>query len=293
MIKRTLAKIAVVALMATSLTGCFRGERVEIPTAFVGKVQTAAGFEKGKARNPSKFRLSHCGPTEACERLVILDVSDNQYTEDFLTYMPVDQLNMGYRITMTLAIDPEEQDGLFQNVPFREVSGSLGVIEQARVYKTYAQPILQTKIPAVVSQLSIGKVSSNLDAVNAVLLKEVGTIIKSETPFRLKHIGMVNPKYPDIITRAKELAKEREAALGQVKAKKELELAEMAAEKELEAERRAVQLMKAKTDSMIADAASDRYVELKRLEVLESLANSDNKAFIPVEMFDQLMIKGE
>ena len=284
-------KAAMTVVLATSLSGCFfSGDKVEIPTGHVGKIQTKDGFQ-ADVRSPSKFRLDAC--LRFCDRLVMLDVSDTRYTENFKTFMPLDDLEMGYSITMTLMVDPKKYDSIFGNIPFQELGDGRGFIAQDVVYGVYAQPQLQTVIPEILTAFTIGEVASERTKVNDYLKAQLNKELKA-TPFILKHVGLTNTKYPDIITRAKERAAERKEAQDQVLAQKTLDLLKIQTEKEVEAQRRVVELMKATTKAQIADKLlSEGYIQLQRLEVLEALAQSENKVFVPTDMLDGIAIQQE
>jgi len=94
MIKR-ISSLLTAATMAFALAGC--GERVEVPPANIGKVMTSKGYQEG-FQPTSKFRLDTCWAGTACDKLVLLDVSDRSKAETIEVFMPEDKLLMSVQI---------------------------------------------------------------------------------------------------------------------------------------------------------------------------------------------------
>ena len=78
------------------LAGC--GTPSEVPTSYVGKIQTPKGFQENIIQ-PSKFRLDKCWGY--CDKLVLLEASDQVFNQEFKTFMPKDKLNLKYGVSIT------------------------------------------------------------------------------------------------------------------------------------------------------------------------------------------------
>ena len=281
-------KVLAVCGVVLGLSGC-SGQEAEIPTGYVGKIQTQNGFSDD-VRNPSKFRLDAC--FKYCDRLVTLDVSDKNYQEVFKTLMPKDDLVLTYGITMTMAVDPKKYNFIFGNVPF-DLTQEGAVITQKDVYNRYAQPQLQTIIPSILTEFTIGEVASEREKVNAYIKQRLNKELSS-TPFILKHVGLKQVILPSIITEAKERAATRREEEEQVKAERTLELLKIETEKEVETSRREVELMKAKVKADIAKKLmTPAYETLLKYETLQMMATSSNKVIVPVAMLDGLAVQQE
>lgn len=285
--KKLLSLLAISA--SVLLTGC-SGESVEIPSGNVGKIQTKDGFQKG-IRKASKFRLEKC--YKFCDRLVTLDVSDSQYALKFSTFMPKDELTMGYSVDMMLGVKADKYDMVFTNVPFKARSERFGAITQADVYLRYAKPVLNTSIPAIVSNFTIGQVASERTKVNNYLKAKMNEQLK-DTPFIVKHVGLVNVEYPAIITKAKERAAERKEQEDIIKQQRELDLLQIETDLMVDQKRREVEIQKAKTKALIAkQLMTPQYETLLKYETLQAMAQSSNKVIVPTEMLDGIAVQGQ
>lgn len=271
------------------LAGC-SGESVEIPSGNVGKIQTKDGFQKG-IRKASKFRLEKC--YKFCDRLVTLDVSDGQYGLAFSTYIPKDELTMGYSVEMMLGVKASKYEMVFTNVPFVADSDRLGTIKQSDVYKRYARPVLNTEIPAIISNFSIGQIASERSKVNSYLKAKMNEKL-ADTPFIVKHVGLVKVDYPEIITKAKERAAERKEQEDIIKQQRELDLLQIETDLMVDQKRREVEIQKAKTKALIArQLMTPQYETLLKYETLKAMAESSNKVIVPTEMLDGIAVQGE
>lgn len=281
-------KILSVLGLVSLLAGC--GRPVEIPPAYVGKIQTENGMTDS-VRNPSKFRLDKCWAY--CDKLLTLDVSDQRYQENFKTFMPKDDLELTYAVTMTMAIDPKKYDFIFDNVPATQLDDQLAVIKQESVYKRYAESKVETILPEIVSEFKISEIASDRGKVNQFIKARLNKELSS-TPFVLKHVGLTQVDYPVIITKAKENAAERREQEQQILAQRKLDLMKIQTSKEVEKQRREVELMKAKTKSLIAkEMMTKEYETLLKYETLDAMAKSSNKVIVPTEMLDGLAVQNQ
>ena len=279
-------KFLVLAAAAFALSGC--GQPVEVPTSYVGKIQTTKGFQE-QTLQPSKFRLDKCW--SYCDKLVLLEASDQVFSQEFKTFMPKDKLNLTYGLSMTLAIDPNKYNGIFSIIPARSVEDQLAIIELRSVYDRTASTRINTMMPQILTNFSISEVASNREKVNAYILSELQKQL-SNTPFLVKAAGLTTVEYPAIITEAQENAAKRKEREDQVLAQRNLDLLQIQTNKEVETQRRELELLKAATTAMIAEKMfSPSYLKLRNLEVLEKLAASNNKVFVPVEMLDSLAVQ--
>lgn len=268
------------------LAGC--GTPSEVPTSYVGKIQTPKGFQK-EVLQPSKFRLDQCWGY--CDKLVLLEASDQVFTREFKTFMPKDKLNLTYGVSMTLAIDPNSYDQIFSIIPAEDRNDQLAVIKLADVYARTASTKIDTLMPQILTKFTIAEVASNREKVNQFVQQELSKQLE-KTPFIVKVAGLTKVDYPDIITQAQENAAKRKENEAQVLAQRNLDLLQIQTDKEVETQRRELELMKASTTAMVADKMfSTNYKTMRELEVMEKLANSPNKVFIPSTMLNSLALQ--
>ena len=264
--KKTILLI-VGAVLAALLALVLAGERVEIPPAHVGKIMTKDGYQEALIPT-SKFRLSPCWAY--CDRLVMLDVADKAYQENLSIFIPEDKLNLDVSVRATLSINPKKTAELFNTISPTDGRGSTSIIANEQVYRTYASQIIQAEVREYLSQYSISQIASSNEKINADLGLRLSKAIEARTPFSVRHVGITNLKYPDIITKAQEAAAERREAIQQEEAQTQVSAARL--ERELREARlqRAIEKEKAETEALaqatLAASVDSRVLELRKLE---------------------------
>ena len=255
------------AVVAALLALVLAGERVEIPPAHVGKIMTKDGYQEALIPT-SKFRLSPCWAY--CDRLVMLDVADKAYQENLSIFIPEDKLNLDVSVRATLSINPKKTAELFNTISPTDGRGSTSIIANEQVYRTYASQIIQAEVREYLSQYSISQIASSNEKINADLGLRLSKAIEARTPFSVRHVGITNLKYPDIITKAQEAAAERREAIQQEEAQTQVSAARL--ERELREARlqRAIEKEKAETEALaqatLAASVDSRVLELRKLE---------------------------
>lgn len=258
----------VLATAAAALTLSACGQKVEIPPAHVGMIMTKDGYQDNIIPT-SKFRLEQC--FTYCDRLVVLDVADKAYQEELNIFIPEDQLNLGVTVKATLSIDQKKTKELFKTISPKEVSDQLSVIENQKIYQTYASQIIQKEVREHLSKYSISQIASSNEKINSELAAKLAQVISERTPFQVRFVGLTGLKYPDIITKAQEGAAERREAIQQEEAQaKVTEVKLEAALKEARLQR-AIEKEKAETEAqaqkVLAEAVDGRAMKLRELEI--------------------------
>ncbi|WP_444920330.1 SPFH domain-containing protein [Microbulbifer sp. CnH-101-G] len=270
--------VSVLGLMASLLLVSACGERVEVPPAHVGKVLTESGY-KPEVVPPSKFRLDMC--MFYCDRLVTMTIADFGHLEKFKVFMPKDQLNMSFDIRMTGAISNDAIDSVFDRIPPENNNISVN-----RVYGTYAQPVIRDVVRRVVAKYSINEIASSRESLSHELFSEVSKALKG-TPIEVKRLGLADIQFPKVITQAKERAAERRELIEQEKAQFQIQKIQMERDLEREKMNRAIAREKAigqkEVNDLLAKSVTDKYLAYRTLEVLDKMAESNNKVFLPVE----------
>ncbi|WP_445356527.1 SPFH domain-containing protein [Microbulbifer sp. ANSA002] len=268
--------VAGLAASLFMLSAC--GERVEVPPAHVGKVLTESGY-KPEVVPPSKFRLDMC--MFYCDKLVTMTIADFGHLEKFKVFMPKDQLNMSFDVRMTGAISREAIDSVFDRIPPDNDNISVN-----RVYGTYAQPVIRDVVRRVVAKYSINEIASSRESLSHELFNEVSKALKG-TPIKIKRLGLADIQFPKVITQAKERAAERRELIEQEKAQFQIQKIQMERDLEREKMNRAIAREKAigqkEVNDLLAKSVTDKYLAYRTLEVLDKMAESNNKVFLPVE----------
>lgn len=278
--------MAAVVAMSVALVGC--GERVEVPAAHIAKIMTKDGYKDGVITT-SKFRLDPC--LAYCDKLVLLDVSDNSASEKMELFMPKSKLNMTFDLRVTMMVKPSSYEELFNKVPPTQANG-IDFISIKRAYDTYAQQVIRSESREFLSQYSIDEIASSREAVNSQLAERLSKAISERTPFQVKYVGLADIKYPDIIVKAQENAAERREQIQQEEA--QLEISKVQLERQLQEQQlqRKVDVEKALAESevnkILASSITPAYLQYRSLNVLDKMAESQNKVFVPAAMLDSM-----
>lgn len=271
-----ISAILVAILAVLALSAC--ADRVEVPPAHVGKILTKNGY-KPETVPPSKFRLDMC--LYYCDKLVTLAIADFGHKEQFKLFMPKDQLNMSFDVRMTGAINGDMINNIFDRIP--PTNNNVSV---SHVYNTYAQPVIRDVVRRVVAEYSINEIASSREALSQELFSEVAKALEG-TPIVVKRLGLADVQFPKVITEAKERAAERRELIEQEKAQFEIQKIQMERDLEREKMNRAIAREKAmgqkEVNDLLAKSVTDKYLAYRTLEVLDRMAESDNKVFVPVE----------
>ncbi|NTS77213.1 Band 7 protein [Catenovulum sp. SM1970] len=276
-IKNTL--LILMAILVLTFGGCsIIGKKVQVPPAHVGKILTKDGY-KLETVKPSKFRLDPC--IAYCDALVLLEVSDKPMRESFQLFMPKDQLNMSFDVRMTMSVVKEQIDSIYDRIPPNQ-----DLIPFETVYVTYAQPVIRDVVRQIISRYSINEVASSRESISQELFQAVSKALDG-TALSIKRFGLADVQFPTVITNAKENAAKRREEIEQERA--QLEKQKIILERELEQAKmmRAIEREKAEgtreVNEILAKSVNDKYLAYRGLEVLEKMAQSDNKVFVPVE----------
>lgn len=260
-------KFVLLAFLAIGLTAC--GKRVEVPPAHVGKIITKDGYREGVI-GTSKFRMEMC--FAYCDKLVLLDVSDQAYTENMEIFIPEDKLKLRVAVRVNLTVDRKGAESLFDSLPPQSEGESdrISSIGRDVAYKTYAQQIILTETREYLSQHSIAEIASSLEKLNADLRVRLSKALGDRTPFSVRYVGITDIKYPDIITEAQENAAKRREEIQQEEAR--LEVSQVQLQRELQEAQlqRQIDVEKAhadaESDRVRASAITPAVIRLRELE---------------------------
>lgn len=272
------SSMAIIGMMS----GC--GHPVEVPPAYVGKLSTPAGLEQ---RNipPSKFRLN--GLCITCDNLILVEVSDMPMKEPLEVYMPRDELMLAVDIRGIVTVSPSEEnvEMIFSRVPAQATQDSrVLLIPGEKIYKTYAQNIIRETCRSVLTQYTIAEIMENREKVSQELFKTVHKALES-SPIAPLRIGLANVVPPEVIVKAREAAKEREIAVQQAEADKQVKLKEAEAALEVAKKQQQVDLKEAETQVMVnqklAEGVNEAFIRQRWLRIMEKIAsNTDGRVII-------------
>ena len=266
---KILKAVVVISVLAVSLAGC--APQVQVPPAYVGKILTKDGY-KPETVTPSKFRLEYC--MVYCDQLILLQASDQSKTEPFQIFLPKDQLNMKLDVRMTLSVNKDMIEFIYDKVPAK---GSV---------ISFDDIVVRDGIRQVGTKYTINEIASSREQVSAELNAAVGRAL-SDKPIILQNLGLADVQFPPVITQAKEKAAERREQIEREKAQLELQRVTMERDLEQAKMQRAIDREKAEAtkevNEILSKSVTDKYLAYRSLEVLEKLAVSENKVFVPME----------
>lgn len=276
----------VVSALAFSLAAC--GSKVEVPAAHVAKIMTKDGY-KADTIGTSKFRLDWCWAY--CDKLVLLDASDQAVSEKMELFMPEDKLNMTFDLRLTMIINPNKYEELFARIPPVDQNG-VDVISWNKAYVTYAQQIVRAEAREFLSDFTIAEIASSRETINTQLSQRLTKSINEKTPFQVRYVGLADIQYPKIIVEAQENAAERREKVQQEEA--QLQISKVQLERQLQEQQlqRKVDVERALAEAEVARIQSQsltpQYMKYRELQILEKLATSENKVFVPSAMLDSI-----
>lgn len=276
--------VIILAAAAVFLAAC--GQKVEVPAGAVAKVMTKDGY-KADTIGTSKFRLEWCWAY--CDKLVVLDASDQAVSETMELFMPQDKLNMSFDLRLTMVVNPDKYEELFGRIPpTYDEQRDIDTISWKRAYLTYAQQIIRAEAREFLSQYTISEIASSRESINAQLSARLIESINKRTPFQVRYAGLADIQYPKIIVEAQENAAQRREMIQQEEA--QLEISKVSLERTLQEARlqRAIDVEKAEAEAQVAriqaKSMTAEYQRYRELNIMERMAGSDNKVFAPLEM---------
>jgi regulator of protease activity HflC (stomatin/prohibitin superfamily) len=279
-------KIGAALALVMSLSGCFWGEKVEVPPASTGMILGKNGYE-GDLIPTSRFRLDWCMIN--CDKLVVIEAGDIGMKEQMSVLMPKDNLDLGVDVRFTLALSEDRNQilSVFDRVvPTRLESGNYGASLQ-QIYTTYGQPVVRNVVRTTLSEYSIAEIASNQGAVSEVLRQNVSEALE-KTPLEIKQFGLANIVFPEIITEAREAAQSRKIDVERADADAQVKIREAQARLEVTRAEREADLLAARTiaeqNLILADGVTPEVLRYMELEVLKEMAKNGNTIFFPVDM---------
>jgi len=287
---RYLKFLLILPLLAL-LAAC--GERVEVPPAFVGKVLTKNGY-KPDTIPPSKFRLDMCA--FYCDKLYVVEVSDNGLEENFTLFMPKDQLNMSFDIRGTFAIksDNASINKIFDKIVPQGAGGGdnySGVVTFEQVYSVYGRPVLREVVRSVIAEFDINAIASSREVANAKV-QEAIEVALADTPIQVLRVGLADVQFPPVITKAKENAAERRIDIEKAEAQKQIDMVNLQADLERARMERNIRREKAETvaeeNKIVTESVTADYLAYRQLEVISELATNKNTVFVPFGALDNI-----
>lgn len=285
-------KIKLIAVLSVLfvLVGC--GSRVEVPPANVGKILTKNGYAP-ETVPPSKFRLPACWAY--CDRLVLLEASDNSLREMLTVFMPKDKLNITVDIRGTFSIptQPKTIDSIYDRVVAAPSEDSdVSIITASSVYTTYGQQAVRGVVRSEITKYTISEVMAQREVIGQNIHAAIAAKLKeTNTPISISRFELANVQPPAVIVAAQESAKEREIDIQKAEAEAQIELVKAERALEIAKKDRLVEREKAlaiaEQNEIAAKSITPQLLAYRKLETAEriytALAKSSNVVIVPAD----------
>lgn len=267
----TIILVAFVLLM----TAC---SPVTVPPAHKGKFLTPSGYQPEilpSGKYWEGFR----------ETLVLIETNTDTYKESVVVVLK-DKLSIQVDIRFQGRINGNDQvvNAMFNDI----VAGSDNLVGFEEVYKVYGQMQVRNKTREVVSQYNVDEVHKNYARLSVEIAKSLEKALQA-TPLQISNVALGNIAYPKVVNDAINAAEERRLAIAKEEAQAEIEMTKKRNEQRLAEADYQVKMTRARTvrdeNKTLAEGITPELLELKRLEVSQTLAEKADKGtvYVPVD----------
>lgn len=266
-------KYIISLLLILSITGC---SFEIVPPASKGKVLTTSGYAPDILQ-PGKYTMW------GRDKLIILQTNTNTYKET---------VNVVLKDKLTLFVDVRFRGRIagndkVMNTMFNDIAaGDDDTVAFNEVYGIYGRMAIRNKTREIISQYSVEDVHKNYSR----LSKEIGSSLVEAlkgTPLEISDVALGSIKYPEVVTKAINAAKERDLAIKKEEAQAKIMLVKKKNERALaEADYQIkITIAKAIRDSnkIIGSNITTQLLDLKRIEAIKLMAKNERAVFMPVE----------
>lgn len=266
-------KFLILAVIAMSVSAC---SFEVVPPASKGKILTTSGYSPD-VLEPGKYTLW------GRDQLVTLQTNTSTYTERVKVVLS-DKLTLDVDVRFRGRIAGNQK---IINAMFNDITpGDDGVVSFHEVYSVYGKMAVRNKTREIISQYSVEDVHKNYGR----LSKEISSVLVealANTPLEISDVALGDIAYPQVVTDAVNMAKERELAIKKEQAQAEIDLTKKKNERLLAEADYQVEVTRAKAirdkNKIIGQGVTPELIELRRLEVMEKMATGGNTVFMPVE----------
>lgn len=247
-----------------------------VPPTAKGKILTTAGYDPD-ILVPGKYTLW------GRDSLILLHTNTNTYKE-VVNVVLSDKLTLGVEVRFRGRINASDKiiNSMFTDI----VPGADNGVSFDEVYRVYGQMAVRNKTREIISKYNVEDVHKNYSRIS----NEIGTVLYDtlkSTPIQISDVALGNIKYPDVVTNAVEAAKERELAIKKEEAQAQINLTKKKNERLLAEADYQIEITRAKAirdkNKIIGQGVTKELIELRRLEVLEAMAENKSAVFMPVE----------
>jgi len=247
-----------------------------VPPTAKGKILTTSGYSPD-VLEPGKYTLW------GRDELILLQTNTATYQENVKVILQ-DKLTItaDVRFRGRIAGTDAVINSMFNDI----TPGDDEMVAFNEVYAIYGRMAVRNKTREILSKYNVEDVHKNYARLSGEITQALAKALK-DTPLEISDIALGNIAYPKVVTDAITNAKERKMAIEKEQAQAEIELTKKKNERLLAEANYQIEITKAKAirdkNKIIGEGVTPELIELRRLEVLEEMAQNKSAVFMPVE----------
>ena len=256
-----------------------------VPPAAKGKILSASGYS-ADVKETGKYWLF------GFKNMVILDTSTQMISENINVKMS-DNLDLPFQLHFRTRIHGDDKviNAMFNDITHENYHVSLG-----RVYQVYGRNVVTNAARTVMSKYKVADVAVNFEKINNDIHIEIKKRMVG-SPLEVSDVTLANVKYPDVITRAIESQQERELAIETERNQQAIEILKKTNELELVEADFEIRVKKAEAikaeNEITSKGLNPLLLAYRNLEVMEKLAESENKVFVPYSALGEVGVNNQ
>lgn len=268
------ASILAAAIM---LAGC---EVSTVPPAAKGKILSSSGYSVD-VKETGKYWLF------GFKNMVILDTSTRMISEDINVKMS-DNLDLPFQLHFRTRIQGDDRT---INAMFNDITHDDYQVSLDKVYQVYGRNVVTNAARSVMSKYKVAEVAVNFEKINNDIYAEINKRMVG-SPLEVSDVTLANISYPPVITQAVEKQQERELAIVTEKNQQAIEMLKKENQLKLADADYAIRVKKAEAvreeNRITSEGLSTTLLHYRNLEVMEKLAESQNKVFVPYQALGEV-----
>ena len=268
------ASILAAAIM---LAGC---EVSTVPPAAKGKILSSSGYS-ADVKETGKYWLF------GFKNMVILDTSTRMISEDINVKMS-DNLDLPFQLHFRTRIQGDDKT---INAMFNDITHDDYQVSLDKVYQVYGRNVVTNAARSVMSKYKVAEVAVNFEKINNDIYAEINKRMVG-SPLEVSDVTLANISYPPVITQAVEKQQERELAIVTEKNQQAIEMLKKENQLKLADADYAIRVKKAEAvreeNRITSEGLSTTLLHYRNLEVMEKLAESQNKVFVPYQALGEV-----
>lgn len=268
---------ATILAAAIMLTGC---EVSTVPPAAKGKILSSSGYS-ADVKETGKYWLF------GFKNMVILDTSTRMISENINVKMS-DNLDLPFQLHFRTRIQGDDKtiNAMFNDITHDDYRVSLN-----KVYQVYGRNVVTNAARSVMSKYKVAEVAANFEKINNDIYAEINKRMVG-SPLEVSDVTLANISYPPVITQAVEKQQERELAIVTEKNQQAIEMLKKENQLKLADADYAIRVKKAEAvreeNRITSEGLNTTLLHYRNLEVMEKLAESENKVFVPYQALGEV-----